>query len=129
TTLSPCLDAGDNTFNSTSLDVLQNPRVDNGTIDIGPYEYQSTVSISEGLNVDQAEIAIYPNPTNGLITIIGVKSELAEMKVFNTLGQVVITSEAIVHINETSATIDLSALCKGLYYIKTKTTTSKVYKQ
>jgi hypothetical protein len=128
TTSSPCLDAGENTFNSTSLDILYYPRVDNGTIDIGPYEYQSsTVSVNEGFNIDQAGVVVYPNPANGQITIMGSNSELAEMKVVNTLGRVVNTS--IVHINETSATIDLSTLSKGLYYIKTKTTANKVYKQ
>jgi hypothetical protein len=124
----PCLDAGENTFNSTSLDILYYPRVGNGTIDIGPYEYQSsTVSVSEGFNIDQAGVVVYPNPTNGQITITGSNSELAEMKVVDTLGRVVNTS--IVHINEMSATIDLSTLSKGLYYIKTKTTANKVYKQ
>lgn len=130
TALSPCLDAGDNTFNATNLDLLQHPRVDNGTIDCGPYEYQSsTSSVNEALAFDQSDVSIYPNPTKDQITILGSQSELVDIKVFNAFGQVVITHSINEHLNETSATIDLSSLSKGLYYIKTETTVNKVFKQ
>ena len=35
---SPCIDAGNNNSNSTTFDLLGNPRICNGTIDMGAYE-------------------------------------------------------------------------------------------
>lgn len=40
--VSLCLDAGNNVYNNTDFDILMNPRINNGTIDIGPYEYTPT---------------------------------------------------------------------------------------
>ena len=130
TTLSPGLNSGDNTFNTSSIDLLQNPRVDNGTIDIGPYEFQSsTTSIQESLLLDQSEVTIYPNPTNGQVTILGSKSELEEIKLFNAFGQIISANSFNVSYNEASTIIDLSSLRQGMYYIKTTTTANKVFKK
>lgn len=129
TALSPGLDAGDNSFNTSVLDLLQNPRVDNGTIDIGPYEYQSsTASINEAFIVGQSDVSIFPNPTNGQLTILGSQSELEEITIFNALGQDVSANSILISFHETSATIDLSTLNKGLYYIQTTTSVNKVFK-
>jgi len=128
TSSSLCLDAGNNTYNNMSLDILLNPRLDNEIIDIGPYEYQSTtLSVIENINYE--EISIYPNPTNSQITIIGDKSELAELKVFNTLGQDVSRATTILHRKDSTTIIDLSQLSNGIYFIKTKTTVNNVYKK
>ncbi|MGC4235632.1 MAG: choice-of-anchor Q domain-containing protein [Niabella sp.] len=40
---SVAINAGNNTFNATPLDLEGNPRINNGTIDIGAYEYSSSV--------------------------------------------------------------------------------------
>ena len=40
---SPAIDAGDNSANLESSDLDGNPRIDNGLIDMGAYEYQATV--------------------------------------------------------------------------------------
>jgi len=38
---SPCIDAGNNSFASSNLDLSQNPRITGGTIDLGAYEFQA----------------------------------------------------------------------------------------
>lgn len=43
TVTSPAIGAGNNTYNSSSLDILNNPRINGTNIDIGPYEYQAAV--------------------------------------------------------------------------------------
>ena len=39
---SPCIDAGNNSYNTTSTDMAGNPRIYNSTIDMGAYEYNNT---------------------------------------------------------------------------------------
>jgi len=54
-------------------------------------------------------LEFYPNPANTQITI---NSELSNLKIFNNLGQLVLNK------NHPNQIIDLSALPKGLYFIK-----------
>ncbi len=42
---SPCINAGNNSFNNYSTDLDGNPRVVGGTVDIGAYENQNTVAV------------------------------------------------------------------------------------
>ena len=42
---SPCIDTGNNAFVTTANDLDGNPRIVNGTVDMGAYEYQNTAMI------------------------------------------------------------------------------------
>ena len=75
------------------------------------------------------EIHIFPNPSKNLITIDGNTFVLGQMKIYNLLGQDVSSQTRQIDKNESTMVIDLSNLDKGLYYLKTKTTSNKVYKQ
>ena len=94
----------------------------------GHFEYSKIRSINLN-SVSNNEVQVYPNPTNSQINIVGNKFELGKIKVLNTLGQDVSTIATVVHTNKSTATVDLSNLSKGIYYVKTKTTTKKVLKQ
>ena len=53
---SPCIDAGDNSYVTTSTDLAGNARIANGTVDIGCYEYGS----SSGGSLTDGLVAYYP---------------------------------------------------------------------
>ena len=94
----------------------------------GQFEYSQIRSV----NIDElmdSQIQIYPNPAENQINIIGDVSELKQLKIYNTLGQDVTGLIVIINKSDTSLIIDLSNLRKGMYWIKTKTTANKVYKQ
>ncbi len=66
------------------------------------------------------DIAIYPNPTNGLFTIEG--EDIQKIELMNIKGQ----SLMKVEINGDKTEIDLSAQNSGLYFIKVSTVTGVV---
>jgi len=94
----------------------------------GQYSYSQISSV----NIQKtrySEIEIYPNPTKNQITILGSSYELEQVKIYNVLGQdVTILTEKIIN-NESKIIINLLNLNTGMYYVKTKTTSNKVYKQ
>jgi hypothetical protein len=70
--------------------------------------------------------SIYPNPTNGLLTINSTSS-ISEITVYNNLGQQLFTSEK-------TNQVDISTLSEGIYFVKIKdkngqTETKKVVKK
>jgi len=81
--------------------------------------------------INNTSISIYPNPASSFITVVSPEargsgslasgeSSKYEVKIFNTQGQLVTLSEVeglqSSIINQKS-TIDISALCKGIYFL------------
>ncbi len=69
TELSPCIDAGtpDTTgLNLQEFDLAGNPRIYNGIIDMGAYEYQDSVSVIDNIqsSIFNIQLSNYPNPFN-----------------------------------------------------------------
>jgi hypothetical protein len=90
------------------------------------YSHIKSVNIrSEG----DSRIEIFPNPTESQITIAGNEYELDYVRIYNTLGQDVTMFTYQINSSKSKLIVDLSELSKGMYYIKTKTTANKVYKQ
>lgn len=71
--------------------------------------------LQQGIAVNQSsEIMIYPNPSNdGQFTINGLKNS-NKLEVIDVLGKVVQT----ISISETTFTLNISNLNKGIYFYK-----------
>ena len=68
-----------------------------------------------GIESDKAvKVGVYPNPSNAVFNITADKT-IQNIEVFNSIGQLVFTSNA----NATLVNIDLSDLPNGLYTLKT----------
>ena len=130
---SPCIDAGTLDLPPgivlPEFDLAGNPRIVNGMIDMGAYEYQDTVSVQEDIiPITQTKISNYPNPFNPY-TII--KLDLAEpgkieLAIYNIKGQKVkilidaYSSKGIFELVWRGTDDNKKKVASGNYFIKLK---------
>mgnify|MGYP003992576093 FL=1 len=91
----------------------------------GKHEYTQIISVNI---VEKHNIKIFPNPTKNQITIIGNLTLIPDINIYNSLGQNVTALTEKVGNTGQQLVINLSKLNSGIYYIKTETKTTKVYK-
>lgn len=94
----------------------------------GQFEYSDIRSVNLE-RIGNSQIEMYPNPTKSQITIYANPTELADITIYNTLGQDVTFLAREIEKYGSKLVLDFSGLNSGVYYIKTKTTANKVYKQ
>ncbi len=100
-------------------------RLENGTIDIGCYEF---VAVLKNISVEREKIKIYPNPATDFLNIEMSEAQKVQYSIFDLQGRKM-QSQIL---ENTFNTIKISTLAKGLYVIeirnKTKTSSSKFIK-
>ncbi len=110
------VDQGDNAYYDVALfgdvDLSGNDRIFNTTIDLGAYEYISTLSVDD-VSLSTNSVRLYPNPVNDKLFI---KSDNAidSITIYNVSGQIIKQTEIF------SNGIDVSGLNAGLYFINIK---------
>lgn len=118
---SRCIDAGLRTAESIrDGDMDGSIRCRNGVIDMGCYESNYPVSIS---NVERDAFTLSPNPATSSITITGLKGTTVD--IFDMTGRCMLHHTA----TGSTCTIDISALPQGVYFLKTANRTSKLIKK
>jgi len=94
----------------------------------GKFTFSRLVSVNVK-DVEMLSIEFYPNPADNQITITGDVSELETINLYNILGENVIKNIPMTTNDNQKKVLDLSELSSGVYILKTKTTTNKIYKQ
>ena len=89
----------------------------NGLFSVGGSLWTGTLATaSVSKNNLNANISVYPNPTNSLVNIsVANGTEIAQVKLSNLTG-------ATVYANTSSKAIDVSSLAKGIYILQITTT-------
>jgi hypothetical protein len=110
---SPAIDTGNNSKIPAGIntDLLGNARILNATVDMGAYEYDSTLGINDS-ELNKTEIILYPNPTSSVLNI-KTNSNLKRATIYSVLGKKILETS--------SKKITTSNLNKGIYLIKIET--------
>lgn len=119
-------------FSFDAVNIIFNKLFDfNDTTGSNPYADLLQLPANTGikqLSASNYQLAIYPNPTNGKVTIVS-ETPIDEIRVTNLLGQVVLYSSQPAN-KENDQQIDLSNLPSGLYFVtvtsQNETTTRKI---
>lgn len=92
-----------------------NMRVKDNTGQWGPV-FKSVVSVQNSLSTDDfslANLVAYPNPVRDVLNV-SFDKEIKTIAIFNALGQQIMERQ----VNATEATIDVSNLTSGNYFVK-----------
>ncbi len=116
------IDNGDNSYYDVALfgdlDLSGNDRIFNTTIDLGAYEYNSTLGI-DAISLNTNSVKLYPNPVNDRLFIKSTE-QIKSISIYNIKGQLI--KQTI----ETTNGIDVSVLPSGLYMIQIKTSNNTI---
>ncbi|WP_338733533.1 T9SS type A sorting domain-containing protein [Mangrovimonas cancribranchiae] len=122
------IDQGDNAFYDVALfgdlDLSGNTRFFNTTIDLGAYEYNSTLGV-DAVSLTTNSVKLYPNPATDIVNI-KTNETIKYVTVFNINGQKVLEVA-------NQSQINISNLPTGMYFLSIKTNQSnqtiKILKQ
>lgn len=115
------LDHSDRTFYSLNGGVTWIPSQISGSVMIRPIV---STSMDAELGVEQREmsenITIFPNPTNGSITVETFDFEIEKIDLFNPQGSLVLTTQ--------EKTFDISFMPPGVYFLHVNENQTRTYK-
>jgi hypothetical protein len=104
-----------------------------GTISPGAWQRTDVfvTRISQAVGIDEladdgGTIHIYPNPSTGMFTVSASKSNISELRVYNSIGENVFSSSGLKP--QTSTLFDISSLEKGVYFIEFKNEEQVIYR-
>lgn len=94
----------------------------------GQFSYSDIKPVSIGAVAAQ-QMQLFPNPTNGQITMDGVSGGIKSIAIFNALGQRVDTQILISAQSDTRLLVDMSTLPSGIYTVNADGVARKFFKQ
>ena len=96
--------------NQATADLTMRATSDGQSVDFNVHVVLNEV---DGLNESQSLVTAYPNPTEGLVTLLVSDAQYFGYEVYNQMGQVVTRGEAIGQ----ETRLDLSSFPKGVYSV------------
>jgi len=120
-TTSPYIDAGINSLSTSLFDLYGGNRINNGTIDLGAFEYGNALPNCNSLDIPQILnianlFSVYPNPTKDFLTIQlnNPDIENVTVSILNSLGQKIKSSSDV---NNGKIILSVEDLSNGIYFI------------
>jgi hypothetical protein len=116
---SPCINAGSNA-STPGVDILNNPRIVNLTVDLGAYESNYTTSVFENTKNDR--VIVYPNPAKGSLNFSGLEHSTCRIKIINMIGVMVKDCDL------KNNSVNINDLAAGSYIILIETPDQNIVK-
>ncbi|NRD20880.1 T9SS type A sorting domain-containing protein [Winogradskyella eckloniae] len=107
---SPAIDGGDNQYVTLNEDLLGNARIYGSAVDMGAYEFGSSLSIADAEG-NITEVKLYPNPASNIINIISNQVNIKSVGIYDVLGKQVLATT-------NKKDINVSDLKSGMYIVK-----------
>lgn len=111
---SPAINSGKNGVDYGTEDLLGNTRSVENIVDMGAYEFQAVLSITDNF---LQNISFYPNPTKEKIHISNTNETIRNILIYNSLGQQVL--------KEKKFPVSINNLKVGTYFVKIHFTDNK----
>lgn len=119
------VDQGDNAYYDEALfgdlDLSGNDRIVNTTIDLGTYEYNSTLGVGDVV-LNENSVKLFPNPVSDRLFIKST-AQTNSVSIYTINGQLVKQANTI------DNGLDVSGLNTGLYMIQIKTSNNTINKK
>lgn len=100
-------------LNLPLLDADGNPRISNGRIDMGPFEYRGIVSVAPG-NETLWSLDVHPNPARDILYIMS-SADVADIVITDATGHIVAHYKDLLTSPGNNIKLDISNLTPGLY--------------
>ncbi|NME72285.1 T9SS type A sorting domain-containing protein [Flammeovirga aprica] len=94
----------------------------------GKYEYSETAKVTVGRTL-ALQVNVFPNPVTSEVCVEGSALERDQLRIYNSVGQEVTLSANLISKNEYFSVFDFTNFKQGMYYIKTRSVTKKVFKK
>ncbi len=65
----------------------------------------------------QNSFYIYPNPSNGIFTLVSGSNEINEIEVFDVIGKVILSKKQF-NSSDNQISIDIASASQGIYFLK-----------
>jgi len=109
-----------NSYSNISGDKTENSQ---GESDYWIINFSTPLSVAD--NTFSNSIKLYPNPVKNLLFIIGSEKNIDNLSIYSPLGNVLNN----ISVNNVSATIDVSGLATGIYYVKLNSDNHSIIKK
>ena len=116
TSVSPAKNSGDNASVIGTTDLLGNQRIFDTNVDMGAYEFGSTLLGSENFT-SLNDFTMYPNPATSILNISS-REKIISVEIYSIVGKRVLVSQ--------HTQVDVSHLTSGIYLVKITTNDNKV---
>ncbi len=118
---SPAIDAGDSTSSFASEPSPNGNRINLGCYGNTPEASKTFATGIEDLINENAEVIVYPNPSNGKFLVFNRNYNIKEIEVYDFIGAKIMTVKSNAGLGQSQMELDFTHLSEGIYFLLVQT--------
>ena len=76
----------------------------------------------------ESSLYVYPNPSNGIFTLVSGSNKIEEIEVFDVTGKVIMSKEEF-DLSTNQISIDIASASQGIYFLKITANNQSIVKR